>query len=113
MNRDIAEKWIADLRTNPPQARGVLFDGTGYCCLGRLCVLAGMEPERVHDTGHYGFLGITFSLPGAVIDWAGMQTANAKYGVVDEEPATLAQDNDSGKTFAEIADIIAAHIDEL
>ena len=108
MNRDIAEKWIADLRANPPQAKGALFDGKGYCCLGRLCVLAGLEPEHVPDSICYKFLGHSEWLPPKVSDWAGMKGQGGRY-----PGGVLADHNDSGKTFAEIADIIESHIDEL
>lgn len=105
MNRDIAEKWIADLRTNPPQATGKLFDGNGHCCLGRLCVLYGAVPDEDDD---YSFLGNEFVLPTKVKDWAGMKYDDGSY-----PGGTLTEDNDSGKTFAEIADIIEAHINDL
>jgi hypothetical protein len=109
MNRDIAEKWIADLRANPPQAMGQLFDGNGHCCLGRLCVLHGLTPERRTDNGEYRFLGEAFKLPTKVMNWAGMKTHDGRY----PKDGLLPEDNDSGKTFTEIADIIEAHVDEL
>lgn len=43
MKKEIADLWIADLRANPPQAKGALFNGQGHCCLGRLCVVLGFE----------------------------------------------------------------------
>ena len=99
MNRAIGKEWAADLRAGPPQAKEVLFDGTGYCCLGRLCVLAGV-PEillrKVYLPSHL------------ILDWAGMKTPNGRY-----RGGSLVKDNDAGKTFAEIADIIEAHMDEL
>jgi hypothetical protein len=49
MKREIAEAWIADLRTNPPQATGQLYDGEGYCCLGRLCLVVGATFEKGID----------------------------------------------------------------
>ena len=107
MNRDIAEKWIADLRTNPPQTRKALFDGNGYCCLGRLCILAGIEPETSFN-GSYAFINHTGVLPQKIADWAGVKTSCAAY-----RGGSLVSDNDNGKTFAQIADIIEAHIDEL
>jgi hypothetical protein len=106
MNREIAEKWIADLRANPPQARLVLFDGTGHCCLGRLCVLAGMIPKRANT--RYIFADNDATLPDEVMAWAEIHSSCGSYPY-----GSLADDNDSGKTFAEIADIIEAHIDEL
>ena len=106
MKRDIAEKWIADLRAGPLQARMVLFDGTGHCCLGRLCVLAGLTPK--HTNARYFFADNDVTLPVEVMAWAGVRSSCGNY-----RDTCLADDNDSGKTFAEIADIIEAHIDEL
>lgn len=115
MHRDIAEKWIADLRSNPPQVKGKLFDGKGHCCLGRLCVLAGIKPKYDSVGERYIFAGNAFSLPSEVKEWAGMKSDDGKYADTcdDELDRILARDNDSGKNFAEIADIIAANIDEL
>jgi len=124
MNREIAELWIADLRSNPPQARERLFNGIGHCCLGRLCILKGLVPEVQEDeeSKAYYFDGSQFTLPQSVQNWAGMKTAEGKYKnrVIPEKALQLSwpsvdltQENDMGKTFAEIADIIEAHIDEL
>ena len=108
MKRDIAEKWIADLRAGPLQAKQVLFNGSGHCCLGRLCVLAGLEPKYIKSTRAYKFLRQREVLPHKIRLWAGMKKTNGEYC-----GGFLAADNDSGKTFAEIAGIIEAHIDEL
>lgn len=36
-------KWIEALRSGDyEQARGTLYDGEGYCCLGVLCKVAGL-----------------------------------------------------------------------
>ena len=122
MNRKIAELWIADLRTNPPQSRGVLFDGNGHCCLGRLCELNGLKPveNRHSDRNTYYYDDETFMLPSQVKEWAEMKSDDGSYGsyigvsrYIGEDSGTLTDDNDSGKTFAEIADIIEAHIEEL
>ena len=96
MNRAIGKEWAADLRAGPPQAKEVLFDGRGHCCLGRLCVLAGMPEILLRKV----------SLPSHLImDWAGMKTRSGRY-----RGGSLVKDNDSGKTFAEIADIIERFI---
>ena len=111
MNREIAELWIKDLRSNPPQAKGVLFDGVGYCCLGRLCELAGMKPvvrQYEEEKAEYLYDGEQFLLPVEIRDWAGMKSIQGNY-----KNTNLARDNDNGETFAQIADIIEAHVDEL
>ena len=106
MNREIAELWVKDLRSNPPQTRLKLFDGKGYCCLGRLCLLAGLTPYE--EDRRFFFSTNDATLPNKVLKWAGMRDEVGHY-----KDTSLAEQNDSGKTFAEIADIIEAHVDEL
>lgn len=108
MHKHIAGLWIADLERNPPQARGVLFDGTGHCCLGRLCVLAGVKPKR--NGARYKFNGSLTLLPPSVMKWAGMDGNNGSY---DDDSKCLVQDNDDGQTFPEIAQTIRKHWETL
>lgn len=112
MNREIAELWVKDLRTNPPQAQERLFNGRGHCCLGRLCELFPgiVKTKREDAEGKTVFLfdGGKFLLPKTVQQWAGMKSSEGRYNSV-----SLSSDNDNGKSFAEIADIIEAHVDEL
>lgn len=107
----------------------------GYCCLGVLCDLYQKEvggrwtPQSVRifvdgvdddytvpafqfETEAPEGKSLDYStetLPFAVQKWAGMQTGNGMYGGDDPRapsPPCLTMDNDSGKTFAQIADII-------
>jgi hypothetical protein len=50
MNPDVKVKWLNDLAT-AKQAKSKLKndDGAGYCCLGRLCVVAGGEFQPTED----------------------------------------------------------------
>src|ERR1700722_5631587 len=102
MHKHIADLWIADLEKNPPQTRQKLYDGHGYCCLGRLCLLAGMKPEVFYDQRDYGFAGESAVLPRAVMEWAGMKSRSGEY----DDDHCLSADNDNGATFPEIAQII-------
>jgi hypothetical protein len=102
MHKHIADVWIADLEKNPPQAKGTLFNGYGYCCLGRLCVLAGITPTQGADDNLYFFDENSATLPGSVANWAGMKSDNGSYS----HDNCLSHDNDGGKTFPEIAQII-------
>ena len=45
----LMEKWIEDLRDNPDlQGKNELLNAYGkYCCLGRLCVVAGIEDSVI------------------------------------------------------------------
>jgi hypothetical protein len=129
MKQDIAEKWASDLEAHPNlQGKGVMFNGTQYCCLGRLCVLLGYRFEVVHSTVewaegsiHFKCLGSAAFLPAEVMEASGMKTSDGTFEeyLTDlrkddmEAACSLAQMNDDGKTFAEIAKIIREKWEEL
>lgn len=122
MKKDIADKWVADLRAKPPQTRNVLFDGGGYCCLGRLCLVMGATFKAHDDSGRdYYVVGTNaeLNLPLEIINAAGMNNPNGapvaglKVVVGGMEYNDLAQANDGGRTFAEIADAIEAQWEKL
>lgn len=124
MNKEIAKEWVAVLRSGIyKQAIGRLKKEDGYCCLGVLCLIAkekgavDIDFVRSDDGGCYFYfdeaaadnpnVGITL-LPKSVIDWAGMSSWNGNYPT-----GILSGDNDAGKTFAEIADIIEQNVEAL
>ena len=121
MKREVAEKWVADLRTpGLKQARQVLFDGKGYCCLGRLCVVQGREFEEI-VTRDYVMKRTKecSSLPPIIRRETGVDhpegcprdDGTIKVGGV--EYSSLASANDDGRTFAEIADAIEQNWERL
>jgi len=103
MNKN-AEAWVKALRSGKyKQGRGALRTGDMYCCLGVACELAGAKAEKPDDLiGPYGYDGIFFTLPVSVQKWLGVKTGNGTY----EVEHALSSDNDVGKTFEAIADII-------
>lgn len=113
MKKEVADAWIADLRTNPPQTNGVLFDGTGHCCLGRLCLILGATfPTREWDRNSYypvlagEELDAHVVLPEKIMMLAGMQSDCGHLKGGDRDRQELSNLNDHGFTFAQIADII-------
>lgn len=121
MNPAIKAEWIAALRSGEyVQGKDYLRtkgndDGkVKHCCLGVLCELAVKHgvigPAVYAGGGAYDFGGTVFKLPPAVMDWAGIESLTAIYGDVPlsdlDACNELTQDNDSGKSFNEIADII-------
>lgn len=119
MKREIAEAWVADLRTNPPQATGRLYDGTGHCCLGRLCLVIGAtfghHTNEYHDGEYYPVLdGETLFehevLPREILNLAGIRSQSGIYGDAGKELTDL---NDNGATFAEIAVVIEENWESL
>lgn len=107
MKKEIADKWIQALRSGEyRQAPGHLKDSDGYCCLGVLCEISGLDTFSVHNT----YLGQTASLPDEVREWGGLHSNN---GTIQEHSANLAALNDSGYPFAWIADIIETNWETL
>ena len=117
MNIEIADKWVAALRSGEyKQATGALYTGNGYCCLGVLCKVLGEEFINKYQSGppcttiRWMVNGEETILPRNVIDRAEMSSS---YGCYDARRASLTKDNDGGKTFSEIADIIDKYKHEL
>jgi len=115
----IAEKWVAALRSGKyKQGRRQLRSGDSYCCLGVLCDLAVKEGvikcERslTFDAVLYGDELEKAYLPCQVITWSGMKNAFGRLNKVylNEDLANM---NDRGCSFEEIADAIERHYNEL
>lgn len=129
MNPEIKREWLEALRSNNyVQGRGQLRDAdNSFCCLGVLCDLADRKGvvkseratwqdwngERLSDYFIYysdqdgdRSLG---GLPFAVQNWAGLVTSSGGYYSDLGTYETLADLNDLGATFEEIADVIEKH----
>ena len=124
MNSEVKAKWLEALRSGKyRQSRYRLRSlDNGFCCLGVLCDIytkevggswkldkAGLSDsyEMVSDSGHES---VTSELPSFVRNWADLEWFNPQVHVAKGEcdfvPATLAELNDEGRSFKEIADII-------
>jgi hypothetical protein len=103
------------------QARRQLRNGDSFCCLGVACDLYLKHAGDVHakwadDEAFISSIGISSgSLPTAVCRWYGFADYNpniprqlvGKYDDGSDKYAiSLAEANDEGMTFAQIADII-------
>lgn len=128
MNPEIKALWLAALRSGEyEQGNGQLGyevdnNQRQFCCLGVLCDLALKSgavalTETVDSDGnityasttqHYGPAVDRFYLPEVVMDWSGMPDDRG-YLDPDNTEVNLGSKNDSGFTFAEIADIIEAN----
>lgn len=99
MDATLKTKWVAALRSgNYKQGRLFLEDQEGgYCCLGVLCVVLG-EPTFA-DRPDFGsdFYSVAYQPVRNLLD-------------NDETLRTLARLNDSGQSFAQIADYIDANL---
>ena len=108
---DNARKWVEVLRSGEyQQTQGVLRKWDGFCCLGVACDLYAQENPQLGawDEDRFTFLNRVSTLPGQVRDWLGLSSIIGKHS-----SGCLADDNDEGKTFSEIADIIEDEPDGL
>lgn len=126
MNPEIKADWVKSLRSGEYQqgvgALRLTFDRERrFCCLGVLAdraVLAGVVPGwQGHDSSpEASIYGEWQVLPEAVGAWAGLWDTNPLVRVAkpsedypwtwSERTESLAELNDDGLTFAEIADLI-------
>jgi hypothetical protein len=119
MNKRIGKIWIEALRSGEfSQVEEVLKSSHGHCCLGVLCELYTKETEQQVfnklDDGQYSRIDNSDDedLPDFVRDWAGMKS---NHGVLPEiHPFnSLAEMNDDGIDFNEIANVIEEQMDVL
>lgn len=136
MNREIANRWVAALRSGEyAQTQGRLGEknlegGNAFCCLGVLCdlyreeygTLAWKEPPPFCKTRavHVPEMveASVSSLPGPVMDWAELLTPLGEIPeVVPDESRgdlkSLAELNDNGWSFERIGDFIEKHWEDL
>lgn len=102
-----AKKWVEALRSGAyKQIKRRLrnYDNTAYCCMGVLCDLA----SRAGITDVWPDHICTAHVPHQVAVWAGLKRDNASYADI-HSLHSLADYNDDGKSFQEIADIIEAN----
>lgn len=103
--KEVRALWADDLENGGhKQGRGRLYTpGGGWCCMGRLQDLAFdhgvIERRQLSGQTHPDL---------AVVAWAGIRTESGTYTSDDGYTNELTDDNDSGKTFAQIAAIIRA-----
>lgn len=115
MKKEIAEKWIAALESGEyEQGQGSLRKDGKFCCLGVLCEVAiqeGVEVTVTHNSeiDKYYYEGNGAVLPETVLDWADMYSVWGRFGDGDD----LADLNDAGVSFADIANVIRENVEKL
>lgn len=112
MNKDIADRWVAALRSGEyKQTQKTLrrLDNS-YCCLGVLCEI--LETPCEARTRTYAYDDSVDFLPNSVRIAAGMNSTIGQYHK-DGYGFDLATTNDDGASFAEIANIIEKHWEQL
>jgi len=111
MNPQIKQKWVDALRSGEyQQTQRYLRTDNGFCCLGVLCDLYAKENNvewNLVNNGHnYEFQDKESYLPSSVRKWAGVKSHNADFIINETRTETLANLNDMGFAFNEIADVI-------
>lgn len=114
MDPQIRARWTTALRSGTiPQAKGALREDAGRCCLGVLADLAVadgvIDPPKYYDDdreseGEWLYCGAGDVLPYAVYAWAGLPNGNPD--APGHTGKSLADLNDAGMPFTEIADLI-------
>ena len=128
MNTEIKQKWVDALRSGEyQQATGRLRGYSGFCCLGVLCDLYAQEPfnqgwvfkgedkQNPLPQDYWYFDGESELLPSSVRQWAGLNSncPDLRLDLEDEDywrDTTVAELNDDGSTFNQIADLIEAQL---
>lgn len=121
MKKKIADKWVAALRSGQyQQARGLLRDDDGYCCLGVLCDISekGEWRNRRHDDISWDFISDGIQVENSVLPydvqlWAGIQQREGRFTGPNDQNWCLAAMNDEGRSFEEIATIIEKYWEKL
>jgi hypothetical protein len=108
MNPQIKQKWVSALRSGEyQQTQRRLHDENGFCCLGVLCDLYRKENQLEWEHSSYKdvymFQDTVAFLPLSVIEWSDIADSNPP---VNDGDSSLANLNDTGFTFNEIADVI-------
>ena len=106
MNREVAQKWVDALRSGKyEQGQGRLrTTDNKFCCLGVLCDISGTSSWKKAPAGFIYDDGFAFP-PASVREWAELDRSNIWFR---GESLSVIELNDTGATFAEIADKIEA-----
>lgn len=117
--------WVNALRSGEyKQTTEQLNDGDGgFCCLGVLCDLYEKETgntftkneDGVYTYGEIRELGLALEYDyDAVKKWAGLKSVNGEFRETDDDENTcLAELNDDGYSFFDIANVIEKEADKL
>ena len=107
MNQEIKKLWIEALTSGKyNQGTGALKGVDSFCCLGVLCDLYIQKNEGNKWEEDNSYLGEKDILPETVMNWAGLNDQNPDV----QEYSSLAEMNDDGYTFKEIAQIIETEL---
>lgn len=107
---ELKQQWLYALRSGAfSQTTAYLCrDGESFCCLGVLAVIDGKPPEALEEKTILDDVGLAKLLQPNTTPWGMVRD---KYGFQDVSlQQILAAKNDTGKSFAQIADWIEANL---
>lgn len=110
MKHEYAIEWVKALRSGEyPQGTTRLLDLEGkYCCLGVLCEIN--KAPKMESSKGYKFYDCEYGAPLEIHRLTGLRTAK---GEIYNKGINLANLNDTGASFFEIADLIETYWREL
>ena len=108
------KKLVEALRSGEyVQARDSLRSEGGYCCLGVACEIYRQEeggPDWDYYQAHWSYGGHSHNLPERVRRWLDFKRSGGLFSEPFQRDSKLVESlldmNDSGMSFAEIADVI-------
>jgi len=116
MNQEIKTKWVAALRSgNYKQGTGYLERNGCHCCLGVLCEISkletgfGIDENRMENIYNLNGCG-NERIFNTIREWSGLEYMSGGSVFIDSGIKSLANHNDDGRTFLEIADAIEAQL---
>ncbi len=113
MKQRVKKKWLQALRSGKyVQADGSLRENAdSFCCLGVLCDLYAKEHgKRWKFDARYSFGGEEAYPPSDVLTWAGLDNKKGGSVVIGNKRRQLANHNDNGASFEDIADAIECQL---
>ncbi len=103
---EFQSKWLEALESGEyKQGAGALFNNDLYCCLGVACAVLGMTREsngKFTDAGGFAPINVQEAMR---ID-GGIGRINKSTPLGEQKATSLAEANDQGVTFSEIAAFI-------
>lgn len=116
MKKEIADKWVAALRSGEyVQGKDHLSINDAYCCLGVLCELAIKDGIRINKemlNGVMSYNNFVNVPPYQVREWAEINYINNSSFPESFDRLTTMNDVEN-KTFAEIADYIEQNYENI
>lgn len=106
---EVKSLWVAALRSGKyRQGRGVLNSDGKFCCLGVLCEVLNIPSTMGDNAVFYG--GQASFLPDSAMLLSGLTCPYGAAITIRDRVQSLVTHNDSGVTFAEIADAIETQL---